>query len=60
MSNLSNKKEAMKYVIMHKNGRFSELKQKIGEERIREFEYLGYIKNGISNTKRLTKARKIS
>lgn len=52
MPNTLNKKEAMLYVIKHNNGNFSELEQKIGKERIREFEYLGYIKNGISNTEK--------
>lgn len=43
-----NKKEAIQYVINHPTGDVSELREQIGADRLVEFEYLGYIKNGIS------------
>lgn len=45
------KKEAIRYVIEHPNGNVSELIAEIGQDRVLEFEYLGYIKNGISDDK---------
>ena len=42
------KEEAMKYIMKHPKGSIDELGKNIGKERLKDFEYLGYIKNGIS------------
>lgn len=53
-----NKKEAMSYVLKHRKGNISQLTEAIGEDRIREFEYLGYIRNGISKEGKTYKSTK--
>lgn len=42
------KEEAMKYIMKHPKGSIDELGKNIGKERLKDFEYLGYIKNGTS------------
>ena len=44
------KDEAMRYVLDHPHGSIDKLREEIGEDRVLEFEYLGYIRNGISQT----------
>lgn len=44
------KVNAMRYVLKHPCGSISQLRDAIGEDRVLEFEYLGYIRNGISQT----------
>lgn len=45
------KKDAIRYVINHPTGDVAQLENVIGTERLKEFEYLGYIKNGISHNR---------
>ncbi|MBQ2344110.1 MAG: hypothetical protein II390_00680 [Prevotella sp.] len=44
------KADAIRYVVEHPCGNINQLRNIIGKERVLEFEYLGYIRNGISPT----------
>ena len=44
------KVDAMRYVLTHPSGNINQLRDVIGKDRVLEFEYLGYIRNGISQT----------
>ncbi len=48
--NRMSKADAMRYVIDHPSGNIDLLREMIGNDRVLEFEYLGYIRNGISQT----------
>jgi hypothetical protein len=42
------RKELLEIIISRKNGMISELEKELGEETVRDFEFLGYIVNGVS------------
>lgn len=44
------KADAIRYVVKHPTGTMESLRNKIGHDRVLEFEYLGYIGNGTSST----------
>lgn len=45
---MMSKSEALQYVKHHQAGEMADLVKAIGEDRVEEFEYLGYIRNGMS------------
>lgn len=45
---MKSKYEALRYVMDHQAGEMIELEKAIGKDRVEEFEYLGYIRNGMS------------
>lgn len=45
---MMSKSEALRYVKNHQAGEMTDLVKAIGKERVEEFEYLGYIRNGMS------------
>ena len=44
------KNEALQYVVMNPSGNIKDLNEKIGKDYVKEFEYMGYIRNGVSST----------
>jgi hypothetical protein len=43
-----NRKESLKTILSKKNGMVSQLEKELGKETVRDFEFLGYIVNGLS------------
>lgn len=55
------KKTALQYIINHPSGKIDDLRKELGASLVRDFEYMGYIRNGVSSkekTYRLTKNAK--
>lgn len=48
--NYMNRKDSLKTIISLKSGKVSELEELLGKERVRDFETIGYIINGISSS----------
>lgn len=45
---MKSKSEAFQYLMKYQSGEMANLVEAIGEDRVEEFEYLGYIRNGMS------------
>lgn len=50
------KNKALQYVVMNPSGNIQDLYNKIGEDYVKEFEYMGYIRNGVSSTAKTYKS----
>lgn len=44
------RKEALVYIVKNPRGNIEALRKNIGDALVKEFEYMGYIRNGVSST----------
>lgn len=50
------RKEALLYIVKYPCGNIETLRKKIGDPLVKEFEYMGYIRNGVSSTEKTYKS----